>query len=162
MTQQTPDVETTVRITKTITAPMEQVFKAWTDPDILKRWMAPDASFSVPIAEVDLRTGGSYRLGMLSPGESAPFVVGGVYREVRPPEKLVFTWVWEHPDGSAPDPSTDAKEMLVTVELRDLGGSTEVVLTHEFHPDQHSRDEHAKGWEGCLNQLVAAVASAAS
>ena len=54
-----------------------------------------------------------------------------------------------------PDPSADSQEMLVTVEFRDMGGSTEVVLTHEYHPDQHSRDEHAKGWAGCLTQLAA-------
>ena len=159
MTQQTPEVETTLRVTKTIAAPRDQVFKAWTEPEMLKQWMGPDPSFSVPIAEVDLRAGGTYRLGMLPPGESEPHVVGGVYREVRPPEKLVFTWKWEQPGGSGPDPSADSQEMLVTVEFRDMGGSTEVVLTHEYHPDQHSRDEHAKGWDGCLDQLATLVES---
>lgn len=160
MTQQTPEVETTLRVTKTIAAPREQVFRAWTEPEMLKQWMGPDPSFTVPIADVDLRTGGTYRLGMQPPGEGEPHVVGGIYREVRPPEKLVFTWKWEQPGGGGPDPSSDSPEMLVTVEFRDLGGSTEVVLTHEFHPDQHSRDEHAKGWAGCLIQLAALMEKA--
>ncbi|MCH7713593.1 MAG: SRPBCC domain-containing protein, partial [Chloroflexi bacterium] len=53
------------------------------------------------------------------------------------PEKLVFTWKWEQPDGNGPDLSADSREMVVTVELRDMGGSTEVVVTHEYHPGTH-------------------------
>lgn len=166
MTQQTPDVETTLRVTKTIAAPRDLVFKAWTEPDRLKRWWGMEESFSTPIAEVDLRIGGKYRLGMQAPGESAPYVVGGVYCEVRSPEKLVFTWQWEQPDGPAPDASGDSRhtgdfqDMMVTVEFLDLGGSTEVVVTHERLPDQNSKDEHGHGWDGCLNQLAKLVESA--
>ncbi len=160
MTQQTPDVEMTLRVTKTIAAPRDLVFKAWTEPERLKQWWGVEASFSTPIAEVDLRTGGRYRLGMQAPGEPAPYVVGGVFREVRSPEKLVYTWQWEHPGGAAPDASIDSshtgdfQEMLVTVEFLDLGGSTEVVVTHDHFPDQNSKDEHTHGWNGCLNQLA--------
>lgn len=155
MTQQTPDLETTVRVTKTIAAARDVVFKAWTDPEMLKKWMGPDPSFTTPIAEVDLRVGGSYRLGMLAPGESAPHIVGGVFREVLPPERLVYTWKWEIPGGSDSEQPSESQEMLVTVEFRDVNGATELVLTHENHPDQHSRDEHGKGWDGCLAQLAA-------
>lgn len=173
MTQQTPDVETSLRITKTIVAPRELVFKAWTEPERLKQWWGVEASFSTPIAEVDLRTGGRYRLGMLAPGESAPYVVGGVFQEVRCPEKLVYTWKWEQPHdggtgGSIPDPSGDTshtgdfQDMLVTVEFLDLGGSTEVVVTHEHFPDQNSKDEHNHGWNGCLNQLATLLERAGS
>ena len=68
MTQQTPDLETTLRVTKTIAAPRDLVFKAWTEPERLKQWWGVEANFSAPIAEVDLRVGGKYRLGMLAPG----------------------------------------------------------------------------------------------
>jgi len=61
MTQQTPDVETFVCITKTIAAPRDLVFKAWTEPERLKQWWGVEESFSTPIAEVDLRPGGRYR-----------------------------------------------------------------------------------------------------
>ena len=122
MTQQTPDLETTLRVTKTIAAPRDLVFKAWTEPERLKQWWGVEANFSAPIAEVDLRVGGKYRLGMLAPGESAPYVVGGVFQEVRPPEKLVYTWKWEHSDGSVPDSMLGSQETLVTVEFLDKGG----------------------------------------
>ena len=158
MTQSKPDVETTLTIRRTFAAPRDVVFRAWTEPDRLKEWWGVEESFSTPIAEVDLRVGGAYRLGMLAPGEDNPFVVGGIYKEVRRPEKLVYTWVWE--GGEEPGPSTggahaaDFREMLVTVEFNDLGRSTEVVLTHEYFPDQHARDEHNKGWNGCFAQLA--------
>lgn len=168
MTQQTPDVETTLRITKTIAAPRDLVFKAWTEPERLKQWWGVEASFSTPIAEVDLRTGGRYRLGMLAPGETAPYVVGGVFHEVRTPEKLVYTWKWEHSDGSVQDPTGDTshtgdmQEMLITVEFLDLGGSTEVVVTHENLADQNSKDQHGHGWAGCLTQLAELLERSAS
>ncbi len=143
MTQQ---LATTLEVRRTIAAPREVVFRAWTEPEMLMKWWRVDAGWSTPIAEVDLRVGGRYRLGMLEPDKDGPYVVGGVYREVTPPDRLVFTWAWEGP-GSA-------EETLVTVEFLDLGGTTEVVLTHQNFADQNMRDEHQKGWGGCLAQLA--------
>ncbi len=94
MTQQ---LATTLEVSRTVAAPRETVFQAWTDPEILTKWWRVDAGWSTPIAEVDLRVGGRYRLGMFEPGKDGPYVVGGEYREVTPPEKLVFTWIWEGP-----------------------------------------------------------------
>ena len=100
MTQQ---LATTLEVRRTVAASRETVFQAWTDPEMLKKWWRVDAGWSTPIAEVDLR-------------------VGGAYREVTPPEKLVFTWIWEGPEA--------AEETLVTVEFLDQGDHTEVILTH--------------------------------
>ena len=91
MTQPTPDPTFSVVINRTINAPRERVFEAWTNPAHLHWWWAVQEDFTVPIAEVDLRIGGSYRLGMQVPDQEHPFVVTGVYREISPPEKLVFT-----------------------------------------------------------------------
>jgi len=148
--------ETTLRVSRTLAAPRDLVFKAWTEPDNLKKWWGMGADFSTPIAEVDLRAGGKYRLGMQAPNNDQPFVVSGIYREVRPPEKLVYTWVWEH-HGERVDADFRPAETLVTVEFRDLGGRTEVVLTHEFFPDVNMRDQHSQGWTGCLEQLATLV-----
>ena len=137
MTQQ---LATTLEVRRTVAAPRETVFQAWT---------RVDAGWSTPIAEVDLRVGGRNRLGMLEPGKDGPYVVGGEYREVTPPEKLVFTWIWEGPEP--------AEETLVTVEFLDQGNATEVIMTHQNFADQHMRDEHQKGWGGCLAQLASLV-----
>ena len=156
--------ETTLRITRTIAAPRELVFQAWTEPDSLRRWWGVREDYSTPVAEVDLRVGGKYRFGMQDPDHQEPFIVGGTYREVKPPEKLVFTWAWEQsdPDGAASSTTADApvlgvNDTLVTVEFHDIGGKTELVVTHEYFADAHMRDEHNEGWNGALTQLARVI-----
>lgn len=151
MTQSTPEAGISLRVTKIINAPRERVFAAWTQPEMLHKWWGAHESFSAPIAEVDLRVGGKYRFGMLEPGKDEPYVSYGVYREVNPPEKIVFTWAWEKmphdAEGFVP------AETLVTVEFIEKGSATEVVLTHEQFTDEPMRDEHQGGWNGCLASL---------
>ena len=156
MTQANPVSETTLRISRILAAPRELVFNAWTEADSLKKWWRLSADYTPTVAEVDLRVGGKYRLGMQLPDNGQPFVVGGTFREVSPPEKLVYTWVHEHREGQE-DPSFTPAETLITVELHDLDGRTEIVLTHEFFPDVDMRDQHNHGWSGCLDQLAALV-----
>jgi len=108
MTRLNPSSDTTLHLRRTFTAPREKVFRAWTDPEELKQWWGPEGC-STPIAEIDLRVGGKYRFGM-KPLEGDLIFVSGTYREIRPPEKLVYTWVWE---GS----EMDAGETLVTVKF---------------------------------------------
>ena len=164
MTQTEAVSETALRITRKLAAPRELVFKAWTEPEFLLKWWAAHPDFTTPIAEVDLRVGGKYRLGMLPPGQDQPHVIGGIYREVSPPEKLVYTWVWEPQipetqirSGSGPEGLVAPGETLVTVEFHDVNGQTEVVLTHQFFADQEMRDKHSQGWNGCLEQLATLV-----
>jgi len=75
----------------------------------------------------------------------------GTYKEVKPPEKLIFTWSWQR--------ETAAPETLVTVEFRDLGSSTEVCLTHQNFLNPEDRDKHNQGWLGCFAQLQTYLAS---
>ena len=152
MTQMTAEAAHRLVITRTINAPRERVFQAWTEPTHLLRWWSAHAGWTAPIVEVDLRVGGRYRLGMQDPEQEHPYVVGGVYREVTPPEHLVFTWTWEKMPGDNTD--WTPAETVVTLQLHDRQGATEVVLTHEQFPDAHMRDEHNEGWGGCLDQLA--------
>lgn len=140
----TKPAETSLVVTRTYPAPREKVFRAWTEPEELKKWWAAGPGFTTTIAEVDLRVGGKYRLGMKPPDQEVVHIVGGVYREVQRPSRLVYTWRWEDGDGS---------ETLVTVEFHDKGSSTDVILTHEGFASQESRDQHAHGWAGCLDSL---------
>ena len=133
-----------LRITRTYPSPRERVFRAWTDARALTRWFAPTDEFRTEVVELDVRPGGRYRVDMIQ-GERKHRVTGK-YIEVRPPERLVFTWQWEN------EPA-EGFETLVTIELFDRGGSTELVLTHDRFPDGASRDEHEKGWNGCLDRL---------
>ncbi len=140
-----PSTEITLNLKRTFKAPREKVFRAWTDPEELKKWWGPEG-YSTPSAEVDLRVGGKYRFGMMKLPDGEIFYLSGTYREVRPPERLVYTWLWEG--------NPERGETLVIVEFRDLGTTTEVILTHERFPDEKVRDDHNKGWNGCLDRLA--------
>jgi len=146
MSNLTFDSATMLNIRRLYHASRERVFRTWTDPDQLNKWFAVAEGFTTPIADVDLRVGGRYRLGMKPPGEDGVLIVSGVYQQISPPEKLVFTWRWESPNADEP-------ETLVTVEFNEQGNDTEVILTHELFNDIPQRDKHGEGWIGCMNNL---------
>ena len=133
-----------LRLTRHYAFAAETVFRAWTEPEALKTWFAPDSSYKVEIAEVDLRVGGRYRLVMKSP-DGEFFRVGGTYLDIERPHRLAFTWAWE---------SKPEEESLVTVELQSSGQGTELTLTHERFPDEGSRERHEWGWNGSLARLA--------
>ena len=152
MVNSTEAGNTTLQITRIFKASRAKVFQAWTDPKVLKQWFGPTDDFSVPVAEVDLRAGGKYRIQMNAPnGET--HTVGGVYREVVPPERLVFTWAWESGGGCGSSEDEAPGETVVTVVFQEKGTDTEVFLTHELFPNAETRDKHNEGWSGCLNRL---------
>ena len=144
MAQSTTAAKPALKITRTYAAPREKVFRAWTDPEVMKKWFAPSDEFSVPEVAIDARVGGRYCIVMRAP-DGEHHRVGGVYREYAPPARLVFTWAWE---------STPERESLVTVEFKELGTSTELILTHERFADEEARDKHQQGWTGCLGRLA--------
>jgi uncharacterized protein YndB with AHSA1/START domain len=111
----------------------------------MRQWFGCCHSFSISTAEVDLRVGGTYRVVMQSP-EGDRHIASGTYQEVRPPERLVFTWTWV-------EGGMDIGETLVTVELEERGGQTELSLTHEKFPNEEARKNHFEGWSGSLDAL---------
>ena len=137
----------TLRLRRTFRAPRERVFRAWTTPEEMKQWKAP-GPMSTPVAEVDLRPGGKYRIHMQAP-DGALHRLAGVYRVVEPPKRLVYTWRWEQ--------EPDAPETLVTVEFRELGDATELILTHELFPSDEVRSKHESGWTACFEKLTRLV-----
>ena len=138
--------ETTLVIERIIQAPRKKVFRAWTDPDALVKWWGPEG-FTPSSAEIDLRVSGRYRISSCRSEAGEELFVNGEYREVVPPERLVFTWNWEGAD-------MDFGGTLVTVEFRERGEETEIVLTHERLPDEKTRDLHGMGWNSALDCLA--------
>jgi len=129
-------------IKRRLKAPPAKVFAAWTDPEKVKRWMGPGEVKAVS-ATCDVRVGGRYRWLMRAPsGEEHD--VGGVYREVVPNEKLVFTWAWK---------STPERESLVTIEIKADGDGSLLTLTHAQFFDEDARDRHQHGWNGALDKM---------
>jgi uncharacterized protein YndB with AHSA1/START domain len=141
--------DTVLQINKTFTASREKVFQAWTKAEFLTQWFAPSDDFATEVHELDVRVGGRYRVQMKSP-EGRMHTVGGTYREIVPSKKLVFTWAWEE--------ESQWGETVVTLEFHDLERGTELILTQEMFPSRDARDEHNKGWTGCLNRLAQFVA----
>jgi uncharacterized protein YndB with AHSA1/START domain len=134
---------TSLSIVRHLRASPERVFQAWTDPAIMTKWFCPSDSFTVPVAETDLKVGGRYRVVMQSP-DGEKHDVSGVYREIVKNKRLVFTWAWA---------STPESETIVTIDLKARNGSTELTLTHDRFIDAQVREKHLQGWTGCLANL---------
>jgi uncharacterized protein YndB with AHSA1/START domain len=128
---------------RVIRATPERLFEAWTEPSQLQRWWGPEG-VTCEGAEVDLRVGGRYRIDNLFP-DGRVVVLMGEFEVIERPNRLTYTW---RVDGS----SGDSERVTVRFEPRD--GATEVILTHERIPDETVREQHRRGWEGCLEGLV--------
>jgi uncharacterized protein YndB with AHSA1/START domain len=136
----------TLRVTRLIAAPRDKVFRALTEAEALTIWFAPSPMrWTVP-PEVDARPGGHYCLRVEK--DDKRWRVHGTYRELNPPERIVFTWNFEND----PIRGEDA-DSVVTIELFDRDGKTEVVLTHEDLPSAAAREDHIGGWERCLGGI---------
>ncbi len=140
-----------LRVSRTIRADADTLFRAWTDPGLLMHWWRQEGDgWSFAGATIDLRVGGRYRLGMAAP-DGTTHVAVGVYREIHQPTRLVFTWDWENPAFSV-------GETLVSVEFRAAGDRTEVVVTHERFADAARMGRHRQGWIELLQLLEQASA----
>jgi uncharacterized protein YndB with AHSA1/START domain len=155
--------ELTLQVRRTFSAPREKVFAAWTQREQLEKWMCRDVpSHTVIHHQHDARTGGRYLMEVRDSGNGETYWGQGVYREVRPPEKLVFTWAWtqDKPEGTSLHPHEP--ETLVTVEFFARGNSTEVVLTHTLFRSAPVRDMTDQGWNGCFDMLEKVLQSPAA
>jgi uncharacterized protein YndB with AHSA1/START domain len=154
-----PSGWTVLQVRRTFLAPREEVFRAWTDPELLRQWLTGPHGSS-PKAEVDARVGGEFRITMTSragelfarlPGRRSEFAhMVGRYLEISPPERLVFTMGWE----DLPTVHMNREASTVTVEFHETDGGTEVVLTHERQPNRRIRAFHSYGWKGSLRKLA--------
>ena len=154
MSPQTQSQNLELQLRRTLDATPQRVFDAWTDPEQMKQWFRPSDQYKMLLTEVDLRVGGRYRIrGQNAQGET--HTVGGIFKEIIPPSRLVYTWAFEGPVEGFKGEMGDT---LITIELLDLGGKTELTLTHQHFPTQLAVDKHKDGWNGCLNSLVKYVA----
>ena len=131
-------------IKRTFDAPRDLVWKVWSDPDLAKNWWGPNG-FTLPFVEMDQRPGGKWRAHMVSM-DGRDFWQHGVYREIVPPEKTVYTFIWD----SEPD-----QEMLVTVLFAPRGNKTEMTFKQEGFKSVADKDGHEDGWNQTFDRLSA-------
>jgi uncharacterized protein YndB with AHSA1/START domain len=124
----------------------EKVWRAWTDAQAVKKWWGPGPGEPVSLAELDVRVGGRFRI-VFGGADGKLHECAGVYQEVVPNRKLVFTWSWPR--------TTPERISVVTVEFRTAGTGTDLVFKHEQLFDEKVRDDHKRGWSGLLDKLAA-------
>ena len=134
----------TLEIRRLLPAPPSVVFRAFSEPDELAKWWGPEG-FTVPSLDFHPRVGTRYRIEM-QPPEGDAFHLTGEFREVDPPVRLAYTFAWE-------DPDPDDVETLVELSFRDLGESTEVVLTQAPFKTEPRRELHRNGWTDSFDKL---------
>ena len=132
-----------VEAKRLIKAPRERVFQARTTPDEILKWFGRETCHPLS-AKMDLRVGGEYQIRIRSE-EMGEMEVVGVFREVKRPSRLVYTWRW--PDGPMKE------ETLVTVDFIETNGWTEVRLRHEGFDTEDMRNRHNEGWSACFDKL---------
>ncbi len=136
----------TLNVTRTIKAPVELVYKGWTEPEQMRMWLGCLKTSSVKVTQ-DLRVGGEYRFDV-SCNDGEQVCMSGVYQKIEPNKKLVYTWN----NTSKEFPASDT---LVTVEFFAKGDATELKLTHANLNDANCLHGHTMGWGASLDRFVA-------
>lgn len=136
---------TEVRLVRHYPVSAERVWDAWTDPQALSLWFGASATgiTATTHAELDLRPGGQYSIRFNSPDGSSN-EVAGVYHEVTPPSRLVFSWAFH---------STPERVSRISINLAPVAGGTELTFVHDRFFDQQARDNHQRGWTLFFTQL---------
>ena len=147
-----PD-DATLVVRRLLKATPELAFEAWTSAEHIQQWMRPEPGMTIPLASMDLRVGGKFRIQMKKP-DGEFFTAVGEFKEVKAPERLVYTWDWEKDGSGAEFGEVEGKPSLVTVEFLRRGDRTELVLTHTRFATVESRDGHAHGWDGIVASLA--------
>jgi uncharacterized protein YndB with AHSA1/START domain len=139
-----------LRIERTFDAPIERVFEAWTTAEVLRGWLQGMRGWETPTAEVDLRVGGRIRIVMRDPANGTEAGATGEYRVVDPPQRLVFTWLWD----DQPD-----QPQLIELEFSELGGRTTVLMTNSAIPTDGRLMSQERGWNVCYDNLERLLAA---
>jgi uncharacterized protein YndB with AHSA1/START domain len=130
-----------VVIKKEIEQPLSKVFQAWTNPNIMSHWLYPGEGYTAT-AEVDLKPKGVWKVDMTYLKDGSVFNHFGQYKEIIPNKKLVFSWN-----------SEIAGKSKVTVDFKDKGDCTKVIIHHENLPTDEARKKHTEGWTLCMDNL---------
>ncbi len=137
-----------VRIERAFAASAEEVFDAWTSPEVMRRWFRPTPDWGTSEAEVDLRVGGRVRVVMRRHDGTAA-EASGEYTLIDRPQRLVMTWTFHD------DPSN---EQVIALTFTEFEGSTTVQMINSGISTDGRRVGQDEGWRGCLDELERVLA----
>lgn len=140
--------EHVLRIERTFAASAEDVFDAWTSPEVMRRWFHCEPDWETPEAEVDLRVGGEVRIVMRKP-DGTEAGAKGEYRLIDRPHRLVMSWTFD---------IEPANEQLIELSFSESEGSTTVLMVNSGISTEQRRASQDAGWRGCLNELERVLA----
>ena len=143
-----PDASRELVITRRFDAPRDLVWKAWSERERAMKWWGPHG-FTLTHLEWDQRPGGAWRAVMRSP-DGREYPQHGVYKEIRPPERLVYTFIW---DEDGPE-----SEMLVTVTFAERGGKTDMTFRKGPFTSRESQKGEEGGWGETFERLAGFLA----
>ncbi len=132
-----------VRIERTYAASAEDVFDAWTSPEVMRRWFHAGRDWETPIAEVDLRVGGGVRVVMRRP-DGREGGARGEYTLIERPHRLVMTWTFD---------DEPANQQLMELSFSEAEGSTTVLMVNSAISTEERREDQDRGWRACLEEL---------
>jgi uncharacterized protein YndB with AHSA1/START domain len=135
-----------VEIRRVFSVPPERVFAAFADEAVVARWLRPSPEVKLTVLAFDFRPGGTYRFAYDVP-DGRRMLVGGIFRAIERPSRIVFSWLIEPPDEHA---GIDSE---VTVTLRPSGASTELTIRHAKFERADAELRHEQGWLGALERL---------
>jgi uncharacterized protein YndB with AHSA1/START domain len=138
-----------LRIERTFAAPAQDVFDAWTSPEVMRRWFHAGPDWDTPEAEVDLRVGGKVRVVMRRP-DGTQVEAQGEYTLIDRPYRLVMTWTFDD------DPSN---EQLIELSFSESEGSTTVLMINSGIAADERRDAQDEGWRECFDELERMLAA---
>lgn len=135
-------------VRRLLNASREKVFAAFADKELVAQWLRPSPEVRLTVLSFDFRPGGTYRFAYHVP-DGQKMIVGGTFRTIEAPSRLVFSWVIEPPDEHA---GIDSE---VTVSLVARGASTELTIRHAKFGRADADRRHELGWTGALDLLEA-------
>jgi uncharacterized protein YndB with AHSA1/START domain len=147
--------EDAVVIERSFDAPVDLVWRMWTDPEHFKAWYGPTGA-TIPVARMDVRVGGTRLVCMEVQTPDGPMQMwfGGEYREVLEHDRLVYTEFLSDEHGNQAPAEGHPMTTEVRVELEDVGGRTKMVMTHSGIP---AGSPGAAGWTMALDKLAARI-----
>lgn len=156
METSTKEKKKTISINRTFNLPLKTVWKAWSEPESLKKWFSPEG-YTSPSSTIDFKVGGKYLNSMKGPDGKETWSTG-TYLEIVPNKKIVYSDSFADAEGNIV-PASYYKmagewglKLKVTVEFEEVGGKTKMKLRHEGLPIEVA-DDCIKGWQSCLDKL---------